>query len=91
MPDSPHTVSDVMTHTAVAVGRHATYDGRVPAVPAGHGWRGSGRPTVIRGGPARGTRAGRSHRGPLGPSCDGGRTKTLELWPHARPLRRSAP
>ncbi|WP_327322614.1 CBS domain-containing protein [Streptomyces sp. NBC_01210] len=25
MPDSPHTVSDVMTHTAVAVGRHATY------------------------------------------------------------------
>ncbi|TQK49992.1 CBS domain protein [Streptomyces sp. SLBN-118] len=25
MPDSPHTVSDVMTHTAVAVGRRATY------------------------------------------------------------------
>lgn len=25
MPDSPHTVSDVMTHTAVVVGRHATY------------------------------------------------------------------
>ncbi|MGW7363721.1 CBS domain-containing protein [Streptomyces sp. NPDC054841] len=25
MPDSPHTVSDVMTHTAVAVGRDARY------------------------------------------------------------------
>lgn len=25
MPDSPHTVSDVMTHTAVGVGRHAGY------------------------------------------------------------------
>ncbi|AVZ77836.1 hypothetical protein SLUN_35685 [Streptomyces lunaelactis] len=25
MPDSPHTVSDVMTHTAIAVGRHAGY------------------------------------------------------------------
>ncbi|MFI1398675.1 CBS domain-containing protein [Streptomyces sp. NPDC020681] len=25
MPDSPHTVSDVMTHTAVAVGREAGY------------------------------------------------------------------
>lgn len=25
MPDSPHSVSDVMTHTAVSVGRHASY------------------------------------------------------------------
>ncbi|HET6352681.1 hypothetical protein [Streptomyces sp.] len=33
----------------------------------------------------RGAGAGRPLRGPLGPSCHGRRTMTLELWPHARP------